>query len=86
MKHIFSFLGQIFFLSPIGAYACDVCQDKQPEILKGITHGPGPQGPFDYFIIIISVIIVMVTLYLSIKLMIKPKESAPNHIKNYIVE
>lgn len=66
--------------------ACDVCQKQQPRILKNITHGAGPQGQEDYIIIISAAIIVIVTLFLSIKYLVKPGEKSPGHVKNMIID
>lgn len=66
--------------------ACDVCQKQQPRILKNITHGAGPQGQEDYIIIISAAIIVIVTLFLSIKYLVKPGEKSPDHVKNMIID
>lgn len=70
---------------PSSAYACEVCRAKQPEVLKGITHGAGPQGNTDLVIIWGAVAIVGITLFLSIKYLVKPQESAPDHIKNIVI-
>lgn len=67
-------------------WACDVCQNNQPKVLKNITHGTGPQGNWDYIIIWSAVVIVAITLFLSIKYLVKPKETAPGHIKNMVIE
>jgi len=67
-------------------WACEVCKEKQPRVLQGITHGAGPDGNTDYMIIWSAVVIVTITLLLSIKYLVKPKENAPGHIKNIIVE
>lgn len=66
-------------------YACEVCKAKQPAGLKDITHGTGPQGSADLFIIWGAVVIVGVTLFLSVKYLVKPQEVAPDHIKNSIL-
>lgn len=75
----------LFFgiLNPI--LACEVCQSQQPKILKGITHGAGPVNSWDYVITIIAAAIVLFTLVLSIKYLVKPGEKNPDHIKNIVV-
>lgn len=65
--------------------ACDLCKKNQPKGLENITHGMGPTSPMDYIISWTSVIIVLFTLALSIKYLIKPKESDPKHIKNIVL-
>jgi len=73
----------IVFIS--SALACEVCKQNQPKPLKNITHGAGPQGDWDYVIIIIGIIIVSLTLFYSLKFLINPPEKGPDHIKNIVV-
>lgn len=42
-------------------------------------------GPWDYFVVLLSAVIVLYTLYYSIKYMIKPSESE-DHLKFQILE
>ena len=87
MKHFILICGSILFLlfsAPL--LACDVCQDQQPKILRNITHGAGPQGQIDYFIITSAVIIVSLTLIFSIKYLMKPGEKTPGHVKNNVID
>jgi hypothetical protein len=67
-------------------YACTVCKSQQPKIIQGITHGAGPESVWDYFIILSSCILVLVTLAMSLRYLIKPKEQSPSHIKHMILE
>lgn len=64
--------------------ACPACEKQQPKLLKGITHGTGPDGNIDYAIIGVAVIIVLFTLFYSVKFLVKPGENAKNHIKQSI--
>ncbi len=82
-KTLISFL--LFFLSALPAVACEVCQRNQPKLLQNISHGTGPQAESDYYIIGISVIIVLLTLIYSLKYLLKPGEQNPGHIKNLIL-
>ncbi|MEJ7778920.1 MAG: hypothetical protein WKF68_04960 [Daejeonella sp.] len=75
----------IFFLPGLIAFACPVCEKQQPKILQGITHGAGPGSQWDYIIVWIGVIIVLATLFYSIKWLIKPGENSPAHIKQSIL-
>ena len=79
------FLGMALLAAP-ATWACEVCQQNQPKALQGITHGPGPQGNWDYAIILVGVIIVAFTLYYSLKFLIRPGETHPDHIKNIVVD
>jgi hypothetical protein len=67
------------------SYACPACEKQQPAILRGITHGTGPDSRWDYLIISISVLIVLVTLFYSLKWLIRPGEKSSNHIKQLIL-
>lgn len=73
----------VLFVQQI-ASACDLCKQNQPKILQNITHGPGPSGTVDYIIIWGAVIIVGITLFFSLKYLISPKETNPDHIKNIV--
>lgn len=76
----------ILAFATLKIWACDVCQNNQPKALKNITHGTGPQGNWDYIIICSAVVIVAITLFFSIKYLVKPKETSPAHIKNMVIE
>lgn len=79
-------LSCIILMVTLPAWACDVCQANQPKALKGITHGTGPEGSWDYIIIWLAVIIVVGTLYLSVKYLVKPREENTEHIKYSVIE
>jgi hypothetical protein len=72
-------------LSHLSATACPACEKQQPEILRGITHGAGPDSRWDYVIVWIAVAIVVATLFYSIKWLIKPGEKRVGHIKQFIL-
>jgi hypothetical protein len=65
--------------------ACPACEARQPKILRGITHGAGPSGKWDYFIVGVAVVIVMFTLFYSVKWLIRPGEKSAGHIKRIIL-
>lgn len=85
-KKVILLLSILGFFSPGYLWACQVCEKNQPEIFKGVTHGLGPQGNIDYIITWVAVIIVAITLFLSIKYLVKPNEDAEDHVKNIILE
>lgn len=66
-------------------YACPVCDKQQPKVLQGISHGAGPDGNLDYAIVWLAVGIVLLSLFYTIKWMIRPGEKNNNHIKNTIL-
>ena len=84
MKRIVSIFTVLFFLGNTISWACDVCEKNQPAGFEKITHGPGPSGPLDYIIIWVGLIIVLATLFMSVKYLIRPKENNPDHIKNIV--
>jgi len=71
-----------FILVPtIKGLACDLCKEKQPEMLKDIAHGAGPEGTIDIIIMWSAIVLVGGTLVLSLKLLIFPREKNLNHVK-----
>jgi len=83
MKSLFAFM--ILFLAHISIYACDACEKQQPEILRGITHGLGPQSNWDYLIVSVGAVIVVATLFFSIKWLLSPGEKGEKHIKRIVL-
>lgn len=75
----------IFFLPGFVTIACPVCDKQQPKILQGISHGTGPGNQWDYVIVWVAVVVVLATLFYSVKWLIRPGEKSPNHIKNLIL-
>lgn len=65
-------------------FACPVCEKQQPKVLQGITHGAGPQSQWDYVIVAIGTLIVLITLFYSVKWIIRPGEKSLSHIKQHI--
>lgn len=75
----------LFLCTTLIVNACPECEKQQPKILKGIAHGAGPQSQWDYVIVWGMVAIVLITLFYTLKFMIKPNENKRNHIKNTIL-
>lgn len=67
------------------ASACPACEKAQPRYLRGITHGAGPQSNWDLVIISAMSVVVIATLFFSIKWLLKPGEKSDTHIKNVIL-
>ncbi len=80
-----SLLAVVLFLQTFVALACPVCEKQQPKILQGISHGAGPQDNWDYVIVWATVVIVLVTLYYTIKWIVKPGEKREDHIKRTVL-
>lgn len=68
-----------------GVNACPVCEKQQPAVTRGITHGAGPQSNWDWLIVAVISMITLLTLFYSIKFLIKPGEKNNSHIKHYIL-
>lgn len=72
-------------LPALGTMACPACEKQQPKLLQGITHGTGPEGPMDMVIVWFMVAIVLLTLFFSVKWIIRPGEKSDDHIKRFIL-
>ena len=83
MKKIISLLAIIII--SISAYACPACEKAQPRLLQGISHGAGPESKWDLVIVSFIAVIVVFTLYFSIKWLIRPGEKNSDHIKYFIL-
>lgn len=86
MKKIFVSILFLALQSNLNSFACTVCKSQQPKMLQGITHGVGPESFWDYFIILSSCLLVLITLAMSLKYLFKPKEANRNHVKYTILE
>ncbi len=67
------------------AVACPLCDKQQPKLLRGITHGVGPQSNWDWVIVGAIVSMVLYSLFLSVKYLLRPQEENVDHIKNSIL-
>ncbi len=75
----------ILFFSFI-ANACPVCERAKAKTAFGsISHGAGPTSNWDYVAVWITIIAVLLTLFYSIKYLVKPKEKNNDHIKYTIL-
>lgn len=82
LKYIGFLIGMVFLQN---AWACPACEKQQPKLLKGITHGTGPQSNWDWVIISVMAIVTVLVLVLSVKCLVKPNEKSENHIKRSII-
>lgn len=69
----------------LATYACPVCEKQQPKILRGITHGAGPQSNWDWVIVGVVTLITVLSLVLSVKYLWKPGEKNQEHIKAQVL-
>jgi hypothetical protein len=67
------------------AKSCPACEAQQPKVLRGITHGAGPQSNWDFLIVSVAAVIVLATLFFSVKWLIWPEEKGEKHIKRIIL-
>lgn len=65
--------------------ACPVCERQQPKVLRGVVHGSVPESSWDYVIIAVVALITVVTLFYSVKWLIRPGETNKGHIKYQIL-
>ena len=76
----------LFMAITAASWACPVCEKQQPKLLRGVAHGAGPDTNWDYFIVGGIAAIVVITLYFSMKLLVRPGEKTPDHIKRHILD
>lgn len=67
------------------ALACPVCEQREPTLTRGLTHGATPDSNWDWVIVAVITLLTLLTLIYSVKFLIKPGESQNNHIKNSIL-
>lgn len=65
--------------------ACEVCQRQQPKITQGLTHGAGPASDWDWLIVAVAFLVLLLSFILTIKYLVKPGEKKYNHIKYFIL-
>jgi uncharacterized protein HemY len=83
MKRLFLLF---ILLAPFASvYSCPGCEEQQPKILRGITHGAGPQSNLDFLIVAIAAVIVVATLFFSLKWLLSPGEKGEKHIKRLVL-
>lgn len=79
------FLVMMLMLPALASLACPACEKQQPKLLRGISHGAGPESNWDMVIVWFIGIIVILTLVFSIKFLVKPGEKSNAHIKRFIL-
>lgn len=79
------FLLMILFPAFASAYACPGCEAQQPTFLRGITHGAGPGSKWDFLIVAVAIVIVLATLFFSLKWLLSPGEKSQEHIKRLVL-
>lgn len=75
----------VFLCTGLLTWACPACEAKQPRVLRGITHGAGPDSNWDYVAGIVTLLIVIAVLYYTIKWLIDPGEKGTTHIKRSVL-
>lgn len=73
-------------LLSLTSFACEVCEKRQPQFLRGIAHGGGPDGGLDYVIVWATILIVLATLFYAIKYLVRPREEHAGHIKLLVID
>lgn len=66
--------------------ACNVCEKQQPELLRGITHGTGPESGWDWVIVSIISVITVFIFILSLRMLLRSGENHRGHIKYSIFQ
>jgi hypothetical protein len=74
----------LLLVTAIG-WTCPVCDRQQSGLLRGITHGGSPQTKWDYLILSVMIVVVLATLFFSVRWLIQPGEKGQNHIKRVVL-
>ena len=82
---IWFFTIMVWLLSYMPVIACEVCKKQQPKLLRGVTHGVGPQSDWEYVWVGSVIVVVLVSLFYSVKWIIHPGERERDHIKHSIL-
>ena len=85
MSSITRFAILLFLVTGGAAAACPVCERNQAGILKGMAHGAGPESRWDYLIVGAVAVMVAITLFFTVKWLIRPGEASGKHIKRMIL-
>ena len=81
MKTKLIITGFFWFITLANLMACPVCDKRQPKGFAGITHGTGPEGAFDYWMLYGSIAVVVLTLLLFVRFLIWPdRRTAETHV------
>lgn len=83
MKKLFFLISMLIITA--AASACPACSQQQPRILRGISHGAGPESNWDLLIVTLMALVVVATLFFSGLYLWKPGEQSATHIKNRIL-
>jgi hypothetical protein len=65
--------------------ACPACEAAQPKLLKGVVHGRGPENGWDYLILCTALVVFLLSLFYSVKFLVRPRENSAGHIKYFIL-
>ena len=75
----------VFLFADIEVMACEVGKKQQPEILRGVAHGAGPQSDCDYVVVGSTAVIMLISLFYAVKWILRPGEKEREHIKRSIL-
>lgn len=78
-KTLLTILG--LFCCLLTVMACPVCEQRQPKLLKGITHGTGPESNWEWVTVLIMTAITVSVAIATLCYLLKPGEKQSSHIK-----
>lgn len=82
---LIAFVTSILFYSAIKA--CPVCdRANEKKVFGNAAHGIAPDNQWDYIIVYATIVIAALTLFYSVKWLIKPGEKSAAHIKHIILK
>lgn len=75
MKKVFFLLALLVMTLVVSA--CPTCSQQQPRILRGISHGAGPESNWDLLIVTAMALVVVATLFFPDCICGNPGSSPP---------
>lgn len=79
------YISLTMFLYCTLSLACPVCEEREPALTRGLTHGATPDSNWDWVIVTVIAFLTLLSFFYSLKFLIKPSENQKNHIKNTIL-
>lgn len=76
----------LLLTASVPVIACEACEKQQPALLRGITHGAGPDSNWDYVIVSIMIVITLYSLYAAIRCLAKSSDKPYQEIKRSILD
>lgn len=82
---LFAYISSMLFFNITNA--CPVCERaNEKKAFGSVLHGTAPDSQWDYLIVYVTIIITILTLFYTVKWLVKPGEKNTEHIKHIILK